>query len=175
MTSYRPFLFFTLALLISINVFGQKNCEFKIDTAKILANQNLDNLLSQFQNDTFKITNNKKDIPRFIKKQLNCLTHGFSIANPGQPYQATDVVFKKLPWRQLVFLDRNNDMLVMTYLKGGIGLSRHVLFIKFKDKKIIDLWRGNCLNGMDTKEGIINNINQNRNKEWGLNSNTIYL
>jgi len=173
MTLCRPILFLILAFSISIKVFGQRNCDFKIDTAKVLINQNLDKLLSELQSDTFNTTNNKKDIPRFIKKQLNCLAHGFSIANPGQPYQATDVIFKKLPRRQLVFLARSDNMLVMTYLKGGISLSRHVLFIKFKDKIITDLWSGNCLNDMDTREGIINSLNNN--KECGLNTNIRYL
>ena len=45
---------------------------------------------------------------------------GFSIANYRRPYQATDVIFKKLPRRQLVFLAKRNDMLVMTYLKGAL-------------------------------------------------------
>ncbi len=172
-------LFLALAFTTSIKVFGQRKCAFQIDTAKILSNRNLDKLLLEFQSGTFKTTNNKNDIPRFIKRQLNCLTHGFLIANPGKPYEATDVftgnIFNKLPSRQLVFLAKSDNMLVMTYLKGGRGLSRHLLFIKFNGKKITDFWSGSCLNGMDTKEGIINNINYSRSKKWELNTNMVNL
>lgn len=175
MKFYKTILFLAVYFTITNSTSAQKNCDYKIDTAKILGNQNLDNLLLEFQNDSFKITNNKKDIPHFIKKELDCLVNGFSIANPGQKYQATDVVLKKLPWRQLVFLAYNDRMLVMTYLKGGIGESRHLLMIKFKSKKIIDLWTGFCLNGMKTKKSIINDIKQNRNKKNGLHTNFIYF
>jgi hypothetical protein len=136
----------------------QKKCQFNIDTVKILNNINLDKLLQEFQSDSFRITNNKKDIPRFIKKQLKCWTNGFAIANPGEPFQASDVILKRQPKRQLVFLAVSKKMLVMTYLKGGFGLSSRAIFIKFENKKIIDVWCGICLNGMDSKNGIIESI-----------------
>ena len=167
-----------LSLTFSLNAWGQGNCIFKIDTAKILANRSLTSYLLALQSDTFMVTNNKKDIPRFIKRQLNCLTHGFSMANPDKKYQATDVVgwrIKPLPRRQLVFLAKSNHILVLTYYIGGIGRSNHLLLIKFKDKKILDFWTGSCLNGMETKQGIIDNINQNRHKVGRLNSNMIYF
>jgi hypothetical protein len=166
-------IFLLLTYNLSNSAYGQGSCSFKIDTAKILTNQNLDRLLQYFQTNTFKITNNKKDIPRFIKKELDCLSNGFSLANPGQPFQATDVIKGKRPNRQLTFLAKNKNMLVLTYTLGGFSASRRVLFIIFEGKQIIDLWTGNCYYGFDTKEGIIENINLNRNREGRLNSNTI--
>ena len=171
----KPFLFLAVSFVVINNTSGQRNCEFKIDTAKILVNKNLDSLLSEFQNDSFKITNNISDIPWFIKKNLNCLTHGFSIANTGKSYQPTDVITKRLPKRQLIFLAKSKTMLVMTYFTGGLGLSRHVLMIKFKAKKIIDFQTCSFINGMSTKEDIINNLKQNRNKERELHNGKIYF
>jgi len=171
-------LIFAFCTTLTLNVSGQRNCAYKIDTASILTNRNLDNFLAALETDSFVVTNNKKDIPRFIKKQLRCMTNGFSIANPGQRFQATEVVewrIKPLPRRQLVFLAKSHNMLVMTYYKGGFGKSGHVVFIKFQGKKISDLWTGNALNGMETMQGIIDNISQNRNKEWGLNTNIVTL
>src|SRR5262249_2002456 len=121
-----------------------------------------------------------KNIPHFIKKQLRCMAYGFSIANPGKRYQATDVVVPRiippiqLPERQLVFLAKSRDMLVMTYYKGGYGTSAHIILIKFQHKKILDLWAGNCpFEGMKSVAGIINIINENKDKEWGLNTNLV--
>jgi hypothetical protein len=167
-------LYLTFAFIVN----GQSQCVYKIDTAGILANRNLDTFLSELETDSFTVTNNKKDIPRLIKKQLRCMPDGFSIANPGKRYQATDVVVwrvKPLPRRQLIFLAKSKDMLIMTYFIGGIGKSGHILLIKFQDKKILDLWTGYSFNGLETKQSIINTINQNRNREWGLNTNIIYF
>ncbi len=135
----------------------------------------MDGFLFELQSDSFKIQNNKKAIPHFIKKQLRCLTNGFSIANPGQPYQESDYIRWKLPTRLLVFLAKSNDLLVMTYYIGGMFRSGHMLFIKFNNKKILDLWTGYCFYGMESIQGMIDNIKQNRSKEWGLNTNMIYF
>ena len=159
--------------MITVNTYGQKKCAFQIDTLKILTNQNLSELLAEFSKDSFRVTNNKSDIPQFIKSQLNCLANGFSIANPNQPYQATDVISQRLPKRQLVFLAQSHKMIVITYLLGGWGVSRHLVFIKFEGKKITDLWTGRCLNGMDSKEGIINYLKSTKSED--LHSNMIYF
>lgn len=173
--TFKRLLLFGLLLNFKADILAQKNCNFKIDTASILSNQNLDHLLIEFKTNSLRVTNDIKDIPAHVKKQLDCLANDFSIANPGQPYQVTDVVFKKLPWRQLVFLAKNDNLLVMTYLKGGWGVMRYVLFIKFNETKIIDFWSGYCLKGLETKAGIINYIQTNKGKINGLNSNAIYF
>ena len=161
-------------LTVTLNASGQDNCSFKIDTAKILANINLDTLLSEFQIESFKVSTDKKDMPHFIKKQLNCLTHGFSIANPGQLYQNTDVIVQKLPSRQLIFLAKSKNMFVMTYQMGVMGLPRKILIIKIKDKTIIDFWSGQGFEDLDTKRHIVDYLKQNLNTKK-LNTNMIYF
>jgi len=153
--------------------YGQNKCAFKIDTFKILENKNLPELLNEFETDSFKITNNKKDIPKFLRIELGCLANGFSIANPNQPYQSTDVIERKLADRQLVFFAKSDRMIVLTYLRGGRGVSRHLLMIKFKDDKITDFWTGICLNGMESKEGIIRYLKST--KPENLHNSIIYL
>jgi hypothetical protein len=176
MKSLNSILLSATLLLFVINSFGQKNCEFKIDTAKILANKNLDGFINKLQSDTFKIANNKKDIPSFIKKQLNCYTGKFSIANPDGFYQEFDLIINKsLPRRKITFLAKSKDMLVLAYLHGGSGVTRHILFIQFKEKKIIDLWCGVSLDDICSKEKLIEYVEKNKNKIWGLNTNCIYL
>jgi len=164
-----------IASAITNKSFCQKNCSYTIDTAKILANKNLDSFLIKFEKDFFKITNNKNDIPKFIKRDLDCLANDFSLANPGEPFQQTDVIFQKLPWRQLVFLAKSKDLIVLSYLKGGWGLSQHLVFIKFKNEAIIDFWSGYCSQGIKTKDQITDYIKKNRNVKSEFNSNIISL
>ncbi|HYV92944.1 MAG TPA: hypothetical protein VE978_14230 [Chitinophagales bacterium] len=154
---------------------GQKKCSFQIDTAKILANRNLDSFIADLKSDNFDITNNKKNIPKFIKRQLDCFTGNFRIANPDEPYNSTDIIIRSMPGRQLVFLAQSNDLLVMQYLEGGYVRTSHLLLVKFKDSKIVDLWKGICFHDISTIQDVTGYLELNRNKEWGLNTNIIYF
>jgi hypothetical protein len=169
------FIAILLIQTISFHTNGQTKCDFKIDTAKILAHLELEPLLSEFQTDSFKISVDQKDIPYPIRKQLNCLTRGFSIANPGKPYQMTDVIVQKLPRRQLVFLAVNKNMLVITYLMGQMGLPRKILIVKFNKNNISNLWSGQGFNDLNSKEGIIQFIRTTLADGKELNSNMIYF
>ena len=72
-----------LLVLVAPCVSGQRQCGFLIDTAKSFSKPTLYYFLTEIKSDTFKITNNKKDIPSFIKKQLDCFSGEFRIANPA--------------------------------------------------------------------------------------------
>ena len=168
-------LIMVICLLISIYSKAQKQCDYQIDTSEILNNQNLSAFILNLQTDSFKISYSKKDIPRFINKQLDCLTNGFSIANPGHKYQCCCTSSMLLPERQLIFLGISEDIFVMTYLTGGIGVSTHLLLIKFENNRIIDLWTGHCNRNSSSIKEIVNYINKNKDKEWGLNSNIIIM
>ncbi|HMC86592.1 MAG TPA: hypothetical protein VKI61_13790 [Chitinophagaceae bacterium] len=162
-------------LTISLYAFGQKNCDYKIDTAKILLNENLDSFLFKIKQETFSVSHDKKDIPSFIKKQLDCWTRNFSIGNPKETFNATDIYDEKLPDRQLLFLAVNTELFIMTYLRGGFGEQTHMLFIKFHSNRIVDLWTGVSLQDLKSKNEVLDYIKTHRNKDWGLNTNIIYF
>jgi hypothetical protein len=63
----------------------------------------------------------------------------------------------------------------MTYFTGGWGVSTHLLLIQFDKDKILDLWAGHCSENLNSNQDIIKYLNENRNKEWGLNSNIVYF
>ena len=163
-------LFFTTERL-----FPQRMCSFQIDTTRILKNQNLDSFLAELKTDIFKITNDKKDIPKFIKKQLDCYVGRFRIANPDQPYNATDLIVRNWPERQVIFLAKSEKVFVMEYYLGGISLSRHLLLVKYRDGQIVDLWKGFCFEEFKSINDVVNYLELNRNKKWGLNTNVIYF
>src|SRR6476661_1067848 len=95
----------SILLFATFGSFAQSQpCSYTIDSVKILNNQNLKALVDSLQTTQLTTLNNKSNIPKFLKHTLNCWTGDFDIANPDQPFQATDVVrwrAKPLPRRQL--------------------------------------------------------------------------
>lgn len=150
-------------LIFCVTVNAQSQCSFKLDTTSILNNSSLNDFRSAIENDSFTLLTNRKDIPYFIKSQLDCICNGFSIANPGKPFQGTDIIswrLKKLPPRQLTFLARSNTVMVINYQKGGFGLSKHLILVKFENKKIVDLWAGSCSREIITIEDLVSALKE---------------
>ena len=133
--------------------------------------------------------NNIKDFPDFIKIFLDSLSSGnFSIANPNENFKAgcTSLTIRNekgniisldenLPNRQLIYFGLGKDIALMTYYTGGIGKSEHILILKYKGKSIIDFWCGNVLVDLKTKDEVLKFLKTNKDKEWGLNTNIIYI
>ena len=145
-----------------------------IDTNYILANLSLPALINDLSIAELKEKYTAKDIPVFIKSTLENLTHdNFSIADPGQNWQSTDVIVEKLPARQLIYLGIGKNITLITFLKGGVGESEHILIIKYEGQRIIDFWCGNILSRVDNKADIIKYLKKNQDKKLGLNTNII--
>lgn len=150
--------------------------KYKIDTATILANKNLSPLIDDLNKSDLNEKKTVQEIPGFIKTFLNKLTGNFSIANPGENWNATDVTDERLPFRQFVYFGVGKDIALFSYYSGGIGESEHILIIKFKENNIVDFWCGNILEKeVSNKEGILNFIGENKDKHWGLNTNWIHI
>lgn len=166
-----------ILFLITLNLFAQKNCEYKIDKNKILQNLNLDSFIQKLKRENFTVYNDKKSIPNNVQKELVCIATEFTIANPKENYQSDCNVLEELPKRQLIFLAKSENILIMTYATGGIGTSTHFLFIQFDSEKIIDLWSGVGIGIIKHKsiEEIAEFISSQRNKKWGLNTNIIII
>ena len=69
-------------------------------------------------------------------------TPGFELANPGQPYQATDVVGPKLPWRRLLFGGVSSDRCIVFYEIGGFAPYRAVVVLDVSNKPPVLTWGG---------------------------------
>ena len=74
----------------------------------------------------FTIVKDTEAIPANVRQSFAEITRepSFALANPGQEYQATDVVNPKkprLPWRRLIFAGRGGDKWFIHYERGGIG------------------------------------------------------
>ncbi len=163
-----------LVFVTIFSVVGQKNCNCVVDTNRILLNLDLDYFLSGLKSDIHS-TPQKDSIPKFIMDQLDCLTHGFSLANSNQDYQCCCTSSRDLPKRKLLYLAESKDMFVMTYLTGGIGVETHLLLIKFSAGRIEKLWTGFGDHNLRSPKMIASFIKKYRYKEWGLHTNMVAL
>ena len=154
-----------LVLIASEQIYCQANCDFKIDSSKILHNQNVQIFIDSLSGKNLVTKNNFSTIPEAVKKAINCWNKEFSIANPGQPYQATDAMHKgqRLPWRQLIYLGIGEHYLIMTYKHGGFVTLYQILLFKFNQDKVIDFWGGRGGNFKNKKE-ILTYLKSIKNK-----------
>lgn len=176
------------------------NGKFLIDTNAILKNNNLQSLIDDLKKTDLTEKKTISEIPSFIKSFLYSLTDNFSIANPDEDWQVGCVVMGKeiqtkvydkktgdslvkisfdnsqqLPSRQLIYFGLGKDIALMTYYTGGIGKSEHILIIKFNNTSIVDFWCGNILTDVKNKSEILKYLKENKDKDWGINTNIIYL
>jgi hypothetical protein len=154
-----------------------KDCgQFEVDTVSILTNKNLDELISKVETTDLTLYSEFESTPDFVKVFLDSLVGTkFRIADPGQDWQATDVVEEDLPDRQLVYLGVGQEVILLAYNKGGIGMSERILIIHFEKSCIKDFWCGGVLTELTDKDQIVNHLKENKDKQWGLNTNIIYL
>lgn len=154
-----------------------KKCEpFKIDTVSILTNENLDKLISKAERADLKRFSEFESAPGFIKTFLDSIVgEKFSIADPGEDWQATDVALEDLPDRQLVYLGVGQEITVLAFNKGGSGMSERILIFNSDNSCIKDFWCGGVMAELTDKNQILNHLKENIHKQWGLNTNIIYF
>lgn len=162
------------------------NGKFVIDTNAILNNNNLQSLIDNLEKTDLTEAKTVAEIPTFIKSFLDTLTGSFTIADPSEDWQVGctsltiidkegNVTSDEKPKRQLIYFGSGSDIALLTYYTGGIGKSEHILIFKYNDNKILDFWCGNISTDVTNKTEIINYLKANKDKDWGLNTNIIYL
>lgn len=162
------------------------NGKYVIDTNAVLNNNNLISLIESIEKTDLEEKRTVAEIPVFIMSFLNTLTDSFSIADPGKDWQACCVSIAMAdkeavligdvkPKRQLIYFGMSSEVALMAYYSGGIGVTGHILIFRFKDNDILDFWCGTSLADLTTAADIVNYLEANKDKEWGLNTNIIFL
>jgi len=106
----------------------------------------------------FKVVSTTKGMPTNIKQAFADITRepSFSLANPGQKYQVTDVVIdRKLPFRWLVFAGVKDDNWLVHYERGGRGHGYYLLVFRVDphgDAHFV--WGGSGSNGAKDLEQV---------------------
>jgi hypothetical protein len=93
---------------------------------------------------------NTDAMPANVKQAFAKITGepSFALANPGQKYQAADVVVdRELPRRRLVFAGVHGDEWFVQYEVGGIGRYYCVLLFNVNPRKPLFVWGGAGVNG----------------------------
>lgn len=77
---------------------------------------------------------------------------------------------RELPATKLVFISISQDLVLLEYLSGGIGVFSHLIAFILKDNNIVEIWKGygdnNLRSGKDV--ALYSKINQGQNSgpEW---------
>ena len=151
-------------IVFSCFCFGQKKCNFVINEKKIFAKENLDYFLKKIESKSFHTFNNGSAIPKHIKKELDCITGNFSIADKNQKYHDSCFNEGNLAKRQILFFAKNKELIILTYATGGDGSTTHYLFLEYNSKEILNLWSGMTM-GISSQKSlneIIDFINRYR-------------
>ena len=148
-----------------------------LDTAAILTNRQLDHWLEEAQQAPLVAHRSAQALPTGVRSFLERITgEAFTLANPGDKYQETDVVYEHgLPMRQLVYLGVGDSLVVLAHYLGGYGVSERVLFFKLRGQKVVDCWTGFVRGKADTKESILHYLRANKDRKWGVNTNILYF
>jgi hypothetical protein len=93
----------------------------------------------------FTVVTSTQTLPPSLKHAFAVITgqQQFALADPGQRYQVTDVVYEPgLPFRRLVFAGVSGDKWFIHYEHGGIGHSYAVVVFAVQPERVQFLWGG---------------------------------
>jgi len=127
-------------LLITLNCNSQVTLRDYYSSI-ILSDKNISKVQKSVSTGSFEISKNINSIDPCILQFLSKLTKSkFHIANPDQPYNATDNVDESLPNRQLRLLFKSKNACFMEYAHGGIGFHYHTAWFEMKNNRVTDFW-----------------------------------
>ena len=136
---------------------AQKDCPILLDTNRM--NMVLPSFIAELEKEKVEELRRFSSVPTFIKDALTCIGN-FKIAERGDiNYQSDCLRYPTAPYRKVEFVGMSDQYLMMSYRLGGLVEQPHILIVKFKDNKILDIWSGQ---GFGTsKEKILNQLKKN--------------
>src|SRR5262249_40631741 len=91
----------------------------------------------------FELIRRREDLPASIQPAFkDPKDRRWAIANPGQPFNATDVVVDPWPMQRMIFAGKSSDAVFVYYEQGGRGYSLAV--VGFSPDKAEPLWKVYC-------------------------------
>ena len=107
------------------------------DTAAVRRHQYIPEILAALQDWAAPLQYSATAIPPRAKAYLDCMAGkvsagsvGFTIANKDSNWNCCCIRQPELPNRQLSFISRQGDILVMSYKTGGIGVAQRLLVLR---------------------------------------------
>jgi hypothetical protein len=127
-----------------------RNAPPKNPTEEGTATINLSAVTNSSLTEVFHEVKQSSRLPNAVLEKLG------GIADPGQPFNATDVVDTKLPMRRLVVAAISEKYCIVTYWKGGIALGLKTSIFELSAGRVKRIWvsAGGGLNFRDLKETV---------------------
>jgi hypothetical protein len=143
----------TAFLLIIVGIClacNYRNAPPKNPTEDGTATINLSAVTNSSHTEVFHEVKQSSRLPNAVLDKLG------GIADPGQPYNATDVVDTKLSMRQLIVAAVSEKYCIVTYWKGGIALGLETSVFELSAGRVNRIWvsAGGGLNFRDLKETV---------------------
>jgi hypothetical protein len=135
----RLLLLFFLLLTVGCNSQDSLNNYY---TFRIVHDKNLSKVQSDINNGSFEINRTIESLDPCIFSFMSKLTKStFLIANPDQPFNATDAILDTtLPDRQLSLIFKSKNSCFIEYAHGGIGLHYHIAWFEINNGAVTDFW-----------------------------------
>jgi hypothetical protein len=111
---------------------------------------NLSAVTNSSQAEVFHEAKQSSRLPNAVLDKLG------GLADPGQPFNATDVVDADLPMQRLVVAAVSERYCIVTYWKGGITLGMETSIFELSAGRVKRIWvsAGGGLNFRDLKETV---------------------
>jgi hypothetical protein len=153
----KKYFFILFLLSITTAVFAQSDKATDLDTSRM--NAILPDFIAELAKTDVKEMGRFADVPAFLKEQLNAFGN-FKIAERTDiNYQSDCLRYPSAPYRKVEFVGMSDAFLVMSYRLGGLVEQPHILIVKFKDKKIVDIWSGQGFG--KSKDKILSQLQKN--------------
>jgi hypothetical protein len=153
----KKYFFILFLLSITTAVFAQSDKATDLDTSRM--NAILPDFIAELAKTDVKEMGRFADVPAFLKEQLNAFGN-FKIAERNDiNYQSDCLRYPSAPYRKVEFVGMSDAFLVMSYRLGGLVEQPHILIVKFKDKKIVDIWSGQGFG--KSKDKILSQLQKN--------------
>jgi hypothetical protein len=129
-----------------------KHKHYKIDDSILSKNSNLSPLLLTLDTANLRYYTEAKSIPAWISDFYRDIAEeDLWLADKDALYNCCCNVEEELPYKQLIYFGRNEQMALLTYNQGsGFFSYSKVLIFRFEGKRIIDFWMGIAKEGNDS-------------------------
>ena len=115
-------------------------------------------LRTHLQAEQFGIVTSVRGLPLGVRDQLQKMfgSPTLDIAEPGAPFQATDVIATpRLPIRRMIAAGCSNDHhCLLYYERGGIAHTRHVMLFHWTPDATRFEWGGTAPGGLTTIDAV---------------------
>ncbi len=100
----------------------------------------------QFLEGNFTLIKNVRDLPPpVVRGFTEAGGSRLVIANPGEDFQATDVIYDSTqPRKRLIFAGVSGEKCFVYYEQGGIGLSDTLHLFHVNSNSMKPVWKGHC-------------------------------